>query len=176
MSDYDRNAIASLLKLYLRELPEPLIPVKLIPKFEAATSKSLSVFVNHCPFLRGRAFMESCVQSVLSSLLFMCHFSSQSWILPRCVWQFSFSCWTSYQHAIGYSLAGSWNTWVMWLRRLALLDYLHFISCLLFYLQGWRRERNLWWFIDACMWGIGTLYVFESEKMYFVCIGWSWNP
>ena len=37
LSDYDYNAVASLLKLYLRELPEPLIPQKLLTKMEAAT-------------------------------------------------------------------------------------------------------------------------------------------
>ena len=37
LSDYDYNAVASLLKLYLRELPEPLIPQRLLTKMEAAT-------------------------------------------------------------------------------------------------------------------------------------------
>ena len=52
LNEYDRNVVASLLKLYLRELPEPLIPAKLNPKFEEATSESLpllaSVFVTEC--------------------------------------------------------------------------------------------------------------------------------
>ena len=37
LSDYDYNAVASLLKLYLRELPEPLVPQRLLSKMEAAT-------------------------------------------------------------------------------------------------------------------------------------------
>ena len=41
LNDYDRNVVASLLKLYLRELPEPLIPTKLNPKLEEAASESL---------------------------------------------------------------------------------------------------------------------------------------
>jgi RalA-binding protein 1 len=38
LSDYDPNTVASLLKLYLRELPEPLIPARLMPKFDALTN------------------------------------------------------------------------------------------------------------------------------------------
>lgn len=38
LSDYDYNAVASLLKLYLRELPEPLILGRSLSKMEAATN------------------------------------------------------------------------------------------------------------------------------------------
>ena len=39
LSEYDPNTVASLLKLFLREFPEPLIPPKLFPRFEAAVRK-----------------------------------------------------------------------------------------------------------------------------------------
>ena len=39
LSNYDCNTVASLLKLYLRELPEPLIPQKLLPRMESASRK-----------------------------------------------------------------------------------------------------------------------------------------
>ena len=45
LSDYDYNAVASLLKLYLRELPEPLIPQRLLTKMEAATQCESTVCV-----------------------------------------------------------------------------------------------------------------------------------
>ena len=41
LSNYDCNTVASLLKLYLRELPEPLIPLKLLPRLESASRESL---------------------------------------------------------------------------------------------------------------------------------------
>ena len=45
LSDYDYNAVASLLKLYLRELPEPLIPQRLLTKMEAATQCMSTCYV-----------------------------------------------------------------------------------------------------------------------------------
>lgn len=39
LSDSDPNVIASLLKLYLRELPESLIPSRLIGRFESVTGE-----------------------------------------------------------------------------------------------------------------------------------------
>lgn len=39
LSDYDVNTVASLLKQYLRELPEPLLPLRLAPRLEAITSE-----------------------------------------------------------------------------------------------------------------------------------------
>lgn len=45
LSEYEVNAVASLLKLYLRELPEPLIPLVVIPQFEAIASKELSTCI-----------------------------------------------------------------------------------------------------------------------------------
>ncbi len=45
LSEYDVNAVASLLKLYLRELQEPLIPQILIPQFDAAASMKNSVVI-----------------------------------------------------------------------------------------------------------------------------------
>ncbi|KAL5473299.1 hypothetical protein EMCRGX_G027768 [Ephydatia muelleri] len=41
-TDYDPNVVASLLKLYFRMLPEPLVPTKLTSRFEAATARELS--------------------------------------------------------------------------------------------------------------------------------------
>ena len=39
LHDYEPNVIASLLKLYLRELPEPVLTTELMPKFEQASSE-----------------------------------------------------------------------------------------------------------------------------------------
>ena len=41
LHDYEPNVIASLLKLYLRELPEPVLTTEFMPKFEQASSKIL---------------------------------------------------------------------------------------------------------------------------------------
>ena len=49
LNEYEVNAIASLLKLYLRELPEPLIAQNLIPQFEAiAASMEIFLCCYHC--------------------------------------------------------------------------------------------------------------------------------
>ncbi len=40
LTEYDVNTVASLLKQYLRELPDPLIPLRLAPRLEAITSES----------------------------------------------------------------------------------------------------------------------------------------
>ena len=48
LNDYDPNTVTSLLKLYLRELPEPLIPLRLMPRFEAATRKNMYSIIINC--------------------------------------------------------------------------------------------------------------------------------
>jgi hypothetical protein len=45
LHEYEPNVVASLLKLYLRELPEPVLTTELMPKFEFASGESL-----HCSF------------------------------------------------------------------------------------------------------------------------------
>lgn len=40
LEDYDPNVVASLLKLYLRELPDPLVSPRVTAKLESATSKN----------------------------------------------------------------------------------------------------------------------------------------
>ena len=39
LHEHEPNTVASLLKLYLRELPEPVLTKELMPKFEEASSK-----------------------------------------------------------------------------------------------------------------------------------------
>ena len=39
LPEYEPNVIASLLKLFLRELPEPVLTTEYMPKFEQASSK-----------------------------------------------------------------------------------------------------------------------------------------
>lgn len=50
-TDYDPNVVASLLKLYFRMLPEPLVPQKLTSMFEAATARELCS-ENQCALLQ----------------------------------------------------------------------------------------------------------------------------
>ena len=38
--DHEPNVVASLLKLFLRELPEPVLTTKLVPKFEQASGQN----------------------------------------------------------------------------------------------------------------------------------------
>jgi RalA-binding protein 1 len=38
LQDYEPNVVASLLKQFLRELPEPVLTTALMPKFEQASS------------------------------------------------------------------------------------------------------------------------------------------
>ena len=42
LSECDPNVVASLLKLYLRDLPEPIIPPRLLMKTESCTSECWS--------------------------------------------------------------------------------------------------------------------------------------
>jgi hypothetical protein len=42
LCEHEPNIVASLLKQYLRELPEPVLTTALMPKFEEASSKYLS--------------------------------------------------------------------------------------------------------------------------------------
>ena len=44
LPEYEPNVVASLLKQYLRDLPEPVLTDELMPKFEQASSESV-VFV-----------------------------------------------------------------------------------------------------------------------------------
>lgn len=46
MSEMDVNAIAGTLKLYFRELPEPLFTDELYPNFTGGISESLLIKVN----------------------------------------------------------------------------------------------------------------------------------
>ena len=46
LDEYDPNVVASLLKLYLRELPEPLVSPRITGKLEAAAG--VCVYVCAC--------------------------------------------------------------------------------------------------------------------------------
>lgn len=48
LQEHEPNIVASLLKQFLRQLPEPLLTTKLIPKFEQASSKCSVIFCSSC--------------------------------------------------------------------------------------------------------------------------------
>lgn len=50
LSSYDANVVASLLKLYLRELPDSLLTSRLQDRFEQVTSEflSLAMYIQLC--------------------------------------------------------------------------------------------------------------------------------
>ena len=48
LEEHEPNIVAGVLKQFLRELPEPALTNALVPKFEEASSKPISLFLTAC--------------------------------------------------------------------------------------------------------------------------------